>query len=332
MPNSHRSKTFSGYQVQLIHINGTVYGRLAGSQQVPLFWLEGYNINRKIPQQNGNWMSLSREFLVYRDFHTRQILEVFINPFTAKPNEVFHIVNDHVSGQISEKFKIPSVVIPGNIVAFNADYILQYPNPLDPDVYPKFSAGSSYKGTELVFCKSIRTCQHEKKTSIDSVTTWSRHSQFLPWFEMGQTRGSMFYSAFAWQCVNGIQCVNRDILRLIKQTYKKFLKAPDKYEEPEDTTWTIDQRRMLNLTDINLPAVNRSIPTSYYSHTDPRIIRLLSKSAYQISFHASLMTQIVGVKSLKLLNMKGSLTLKSICILYGIYQLTVTGTASYLDR
>lgn len=331
------SSSIDPNETSIEYINGTVYGRLAGSRLMPLFWFEGYNINRKVPEEGGDWLSLSREFLVYRDFHTRQILEVFINPFTSIPNEVFPVANDPVNGRLSKDVKIPYKLIPGDVSVYDSNYILEYPNPLDPTKYPKYSAGKFYNSAELfTYYANHSELANTDKPSVNHINTWSRHSQFLPWFEMGQTEGSLFYATLAWKCVDGLQCITKDILDLIKQKYHKFLTAPAKYEIPNDTSWTvfketIDQRRKLNLPDIIIPAINISTHASYDPHVDPRLIRLLSQCQHQISFNASLRTQIVGTDSIRLPDMKGLLKVKTMRNCNGFYQLILTGAASYFD-
>ena len=77
--------------------NGSVFAKVQGKKLQKLFYFEGYNINRKIPQEDGSYQSLSREFAVYRDPSTHAILTVWDNPWTTKQNEVFYVANDPVS-------------------------------------------------------------------------------------------------------------------------------------------------------------------------------------------------------------------------------------------
>lgn len=70
------------------------------------------------------------------------------------------------------------------------------------------------------------------KLNVPNTVTWSRHCQFLPWMEMGQTKGSLFYSALSWKCLNGISCVPKDIIDIVSTKYKSVLKAPKTFEVP----------------------------------------------------------------------------------------------------
>lgn len=296
------------------YINGTVYGRKPGQTITKLFYLEGYNIGQKYPTKDGDYMSLSREFLIYRDIHTGHILNVFQNPFSDVPNEVFNIANDPVNGMFQQGGIVPFKIFPNDVVVFNLDFVLEYPNALDPDKYSRYSAGKYYNAVELFsYFANYSDLAMTKQPNVVAVDTWSRHSQFLPWLEMGSTPGSLFYSSLSWKCPY-FSCVRDDIMELINSTYPKYTRAPKKFEEPNETSWTqfkkvIDQRRAQGKPEIQIPLVNVTRPNQpIQPHVDMRIQQVLMNKTVILHYNGSSFTQIYSKGSLDLFNIEGYLT------------------------
>nr|XP_022336801.1 uncharacterized protein LOC111133042 [Crassostrea virginica] len=309
------SSTLVPHVDTISYINGTVYGRRPGEMITKLFYFEGYNIGQKYPNNDGGYTSLSREFLVYRDIHTQQILQVFQNPYTGVPNEVFYVQNDPVNGFFQLGDIIPFKRFSRDNVVFNLDFVLEYPNALDPDKYSRYSAGKFYNSAEL-FSYFGNYSELELATSNHPsavvVTTWSRHSQFLPWLEMGTTPGSLFYTTFSWKCMS-LSCVKTDIMELINSTYSKFTKAPKIFEKPNETSWlafkkVVDQRRAQGLPDIVIPEVNVTRPVRPIEpNVDDRILQVVLKKTITLQYNGSSFTQIYSKQSINFFNVEGYL-------------------------
>ncbi|XP_063419777.1 uncharacterized protein LOC134704927 [Mytilus trossulus] len=294
------------------YLNGSIYGRLNTGPLQMLFLFEGYNINRKVPLPDGSYQSLSREFVVYRDIHTRKIKTVFENPFNNLTNEVFPVANDPVNAKLTKNGDYSSFFIPNELAVYDNNYILEYPNVLDPKIYPEYSAGKIYDAAELfTYFANMTDINNASKPNVPNTVTWSRHCQFLPWMEMGPTKGSLFYSALSWKCLNGLSCVPKDIINIVSTKYKTFLKAPKTFDDPNETSWSvfkkiIDNRRHNKLPDIIIPQVNVSVNVSIVEpYVDNRILRCLYRSNFRVNFNASILTQIYGQQSINLLNLKG---------------------------
>ncbi|XP_062588859.1 uncharacterized protein LOC134250512 [Saccostrea cucullata] len=308
------SATLASHVDVVNYINGTVYGRRPGETVTKLFYFEGYNIGQKYPTGDGNYMSLSREFLVYRDIHTGHILQVFQNPFSGVPNEVFYVSNDPVNGEFQLGSLTPFILLSENVVAFNLDFVLEYPNALDPEKYPKFSAGKFYNSVELFsYFANYSALATTNASSVDDVNTWSRHSQFLPWLEMATIPGSLFYTTLTWKC-ESLSCVSRDIMELINSTFPKYRQAPKTYEEPNETSWTqfqkaIDQRRAEGKPDILIPTVNITRPDRPIAPTvDERILQVLMNKTLTLNYNGSSFTQIHSQQSVKFFNVEGQIS------------------------
>ncbi|XP_052784767.1 uncharacterized protein LOC128220427 [Mya arenaria] len=296
------------------YLNGSVYLRQPGAPIVKIFNYEGYNINRKQRRPDGTFLSLSREFVVYRQPNTSQIMQVWMNPISGRPNEVFTVMNDPVNAHLSDPS--PNFAAPYNRPAYriyNSDIVLEYRNPLQPDAYPRYSAGPWYDSVELFgFFANYTLLTGSSLDSLPMTGTWMRKSEFLPWMELGTTPGELYYTTLAWKCMDGLACVAEDIMNIIKENYPKYLKAPSTEEVPNETSWTvfkkvIDQRRQAGLPDIIIPQVNTSthVRDMVYD-VDPRVLNVLYKWPLNIRFNGTAWSEIPGKQTVPLYNLRGN--------------------------
>ncbi|XP_053404305.1 uncharacterized protein LOC128558582 [Mercenaria mercenaria] len=291
------------------YLNGSVFGKQPGSDLQKLFNYEGYNINRKIRQQDGSFLSLSREFVVYRQPNTSQILQVWINPWSNKANEIFYVANDPVNAILDSPS--PSQRSEEYII-YNSDIVLEYPNPLSPDKYSNYSAGPIYDSVELfAFFANYTNLRDTLDKSVPFTGTWIRKSEYLPWMEMSTKPGCLYYTTMAWKCNEGLSCVSDDIMQLIKKYYPKYEYAPSQKEVPNETSWTvfkkvIDQRRQAGLPDIIIPQVNTtSNIRTMTDSVDDRVLNILDAWPLSIKANGSAWSEIPGKQSVCFFNMFG---------------------------
>lgn len=295
------------------YLNGSVFWKQPGSNLKKIFNYEGYNINRKLHQPDGTFLSLSREFVVYRDPIASQILQVWMNPASGQANEVFSVANDPVNVDIdspSPSFLIPTLKPVYKV--YNSDIVLEYPNPLDPDKYPKYSAGPVYDSVELFgFFANYTELSNSTSDSLPMTGTWMRKSEFLPWMEMGKTPGSLYYTTLAWKCNDGLSCVAEDIMDIINKDDPKYKTAPTTDEQPNETSWTvfkkiIDQRRLAGLPDIIIPQVNASAsPLEMVYDVDNRVANVLYTWPLYAGVNGTAWSEIPGKQPIALFSVRG---------------------------
>ncbi|KAH3806072.1 hypothetical protein DPMN_134386 [Dreissena polymorpha] len=295
------------------YLNGSVFWKQPKSILQKLFNYEGYNINRKIRQSDGTFLSLSREFVVYRQPNTSEILQVWMNPISNNANEVFNVANDPVNAHIGSA--TPAMPVPPSLpkfLVYNTDIVLEYPNPLQPDNYANYSAGPIYDSVELFGFFSNSTLVNASKTdSVPMTGTWMRKSQYLPWMVLGTTPGSLFYTTLAWKCSDGLQCVADDIMQIIKQNFPKYQYAPSTEEVPNETSWTafkkiIDQRRLAGLPDIIIPQVNASSDVRDMTYdVDQRVLDILYKWPITVRVNGTAWSEITGQQGIALFDVGG---------------------------
>lgn len=327
-------------QAVVNYINGSVFGKQPGKELQKLFSFEGYNINRKIRNQDGSFESLSREFVVYRQPNTSQILQVWINPWTNKANEVFYVANDPVNGHLSTV--LPSQIVPRfqpKYLIYNADFVLEYPNPLTPDKYGNYSAGLFYNSVELFsYFGNYTQIKMSQDPSVSMFGTWIRKSEYLPWMEMSTTPGSLYYTTMFWKCNKGLSCVADDIMQLIKKYYPKYEDAPTQEEEPNETSWTvfkkvIDQRREAGLPDIIIPEVNTTsnVRTMTYN-VDDRVLDILYTWPLSMAVNGSAWSEIPGKETVCFFNIVGNFQFDLERLpTYDGYRVQLDGFLSYHD-
>lgn len=297
------------------YLNGSVFGKQPGKDLQKIFYYEGYNINRKIRQQDGTFLSLSREFVVYRHPNTAQILQVWVNIWTNEANEIFFVANDPVNAHLDSPS--PSQTAPrGNpqYLIYNSDIVLEYPNPLTPDKYSNYSAGPIYDSVELfAFFANYTQLKFSQAPSVSALGTWIRKSEYLPWMEMSTTPGSLYYTTMYWKCNEGLSCVADDIMEIIKKYYPKYEDAPTQDEVPNETSWTvfkkvIDQRRQAGLPDIIIPQVNTSSNVhTMTNNVDERVLNILYSWPLGMTVNGSAWSEIPGKQSVCFFNIIGNL-------------------------
>ena len=141
--------------------NGSVYGWSYDSRSRPvyekLFLFEGFNVRRVYQEEDGHYVSLSREVSVYRDRETGDVLVAWTNSYSGTDSEVFAVANDPVNALLYPAVGLYSYY--GNHTNLGSDILLEYPNPLQPDQYGPFSSGELYIGAELFlyFTKVVRS-------------------------------------------------------------------------------------------------------------------------------------------------------------------------------
>jgi len=220
---------------------GSVFAVEPGVKPVRLFGFEGFNVARMLKLEDGSYQMLTREFAVYRDPTTNEILKTWKNPYTNEVNEVFHVQNDPVNhimgaGEGGRAYTMPWV-FKGNSAFLQIDVPLAYPSPLPVKDYPAESAGDLYVGSEhFGFYADTRDLLSPRTSNIAMELTWTRNGPWLPWMRMGQRPGLMMFVAMGKK-LSGFGEMSEDLQALVKAKHPKFLKAPTEKVEPNATTW-----------------------------------------------------------------------------------------------
>jgi len=220
---------------------GTLFAQEPGQAPSALMGFEGYNICRSERLTDGTWRMRTRELVFYRDLASGRILEHWDNPMTGARNSVLAIANDPVN-QVFNPPGRPARALPwvemGDQLMLTLNIPLSYPNPLQPEAYPRESSGAMYVGSEhFMFFVSRQEMENPVLASAPVTYSWTRTGPWLPWMEVGQRPGGLLYIAQGGK-LNALDELPRDILDLVHSRYPEYASAPSTWVTPNVTSWT----------------------------------------------------------------------------------------------
>ena len=221
--------------------SGTVFAHLPQKAPTALLGFEGYNICRAEKQPDGVWTLITRELTFYRDLKTGKIVDEWDNPFTGERNAVLHVANDPVNNVLNPPGRqtIYPWVESGDQLMLTNNIPLTYPNPLQPKDFPKQSSGEMYVGGEHFMWFAPRADMANPAISQARATYgWARVGPWLPWMEMGERPGNLFYTAQGNKKAS-IKELPADIQERVRTTYPEYATAPKTFVKPNMTSWTL---------------------------------------------------------------------------------------------
>lgn len=222
-------------------------------KNVPIFGYEGFGMSRVTLLPDGRYENLHREISYYTDLKTGAILESWKNPFTGENVKVYVTNNDPVNSYYATSFKQTfgeagkqetvefPFILPWEtygdrvIVTFNVH--TRWPSPFTREKWPREYIGDWYKTSELF---QIHTRMSEltdpKRQKVYSTSAWFKEAPFMPWMLMDNAPGRLIYNTRIFSLESPEQ-LPKKIYDYTAKNYPKFLKAPDKWESPNMTTF-----------------------------------------------------------------------------------------------
>ncbi len=232
--------------------SGLIFAVIPGEKPTLLFEFEGINVARLEHQPDGSWRMLTREYAVYKDPRTGEILDRWQNPFTKEDVSVFNVQNDPVNsnfgslGRDGKPRMLPLLEIGGDCI-LGFDVPLAYPNPISQEKFPEHSTGPTYTGSEhFGFYARMDELSDPGITSAPTFLAWFREGPWLPWMKMGQRSGLMVYSGYGKKLMGGIDQIPPVFLAHLRKYAPKYLSAPTEFVTPNATSWTVFLREVLD--------------------------------------------------------------------------------------
>jgi hypothetical protein len=110
---------------------------------------------------------------------------------------------------------------------------LYYPNALQPEKWPRESAGPMARVSEF-FAHHMNAAdmQNPTLTKVPFHGLWNRTTPWLPWMLMGQAPGHCQYQCFMGSGEELEQVHSRQVLDYVEKNYPKYFEAPTKWEDP----------------------------------------------------------------------------------------------------
>ncbi|MDX2145707.1 MAG: DUF1838 family protein [Rhodospirillaceae bacterium] len=196
--------------------SGIVSAVRAGEKVRDLFGFEVLSVGATRKQPDGSYQILHRETIYYSDLDTGDILTEYRNPFTDETVKVVDVINDpwniHIEefeprppsygglNKVDTAPRKPHVLnwreVGGGLVVAQRNINLFYPSALQPDQWPRESAGKMAQVSEnYTFVVKLDDLQNPAKTSVEYAGSWSRVTPWLPWMLMGQAPGHILYQS-----------------------------------------------------------------------------------------------------------------------------------------
>ncbi|MCC5794287.1 MAG: DUF1838 family protein [Chromatiales bacterium] len=230
------------------YCSGLVLGVKPGEKVRELLGFETFLATRLIPLPDGNIRRLNKEVIYYTDVrHGRpgDIIEEWKNPWTEETVNVVQVFNDPFNYTISDylilapedfpgdRSKLPKIplIFPwqeltDDILVLQTDMHLNYPSPLQPDKWPRESAGTHAQVSEMMrYFVSRRDLENPALSAVPYHGTWHRVTPWLPWMLMGQTPGHCVYTS-TMASLESVEQLPRKVLDYTEKHRPEMLKAP----------------------------------------------------------------------------------------------------------
>ncbi len=232
---------------------GYAYAVQPGKKIVDLIGTSGFGVIRLQGMPDGSIRRMCREVIVYTDLKSGDVLEDWKNPLTGETVRAVHVANDPFNYMIEDHFPAPPTfgglntkeappkvpfILPwyqhDNMAEMEIHIHLAYPSALQPDKWPRESAGPIVQASEF-FAHHIKVedLQNPKLTSLDYTGTWNRITPWLPWMLMGQAPGQCQYACFMGTTKALEHVLDRPVLDYCHKNYEKYFEAP--------TVWSDDR-------------------------------------------------------------------------------------------
>jgi hypothetical protein len=228
---------------------GSVMAIRPGYQTQDIFGVQGFGVIRLHQRPDGIIERMCSQIGLYTDLRSGEVLAEWNNPFIDERVKVVHVAMTPVNYTIEECFppppgydetrdgpapKIP-FILPwyqhGEWVEMQFSLHMAYPNPLQPDKWPRESAGAMVEASEM-FTHHVRAAdlQNPELTSLDYQGSWGRLTPWLPWMLMGQMPGQCSYNAFMGNCTHPGDVLSQSVVDYAEQHYADYFEAPQTME------------------------------------------------------------------------------------------------------
>ncbi|TXS92010.1 DUF1838 domain-containing protein [Parahaliea maris] len=231
--------------------SGTVNGVRDGEAVKPLFGFEGFSFARLVDKGDGVYQKLLREVGFYTDLKTGEVLEHWDNPYTGERVKVVPVANDPFNHEIgpyypeppsygglnkSKPVKRPLLLnwreTGDNKVFLHSPIHLFYPSALQPEEWPRESAGKMNRVSEMfTYVIDRDDLADPAKTSVEYSGAWSRITPWLPWMLMGQADGHCYYDCMMGG-YNDMRVLSPKIKAYAEKHYPKYFEAPTEWVDP----------------------------------------------------------------------------------------------------
>lgn len=228
---------------------GSVMAVRPGQQTQDILGAQGFGVIRLAGREDGTIERTCSQLGLYTDLRSGEVIDEWHNPFNDETVKVVHVAMKPVNYTIEEFFPAPPsyghdtgeappripFILPwyqhGDWLEMQFNLHMAYPNPLQPDEWPRESAGPMVQASEM-FTHHVKAedMQNADITSLDYRGSWSRLTPWLPWMLMGQEPGNCSYGAFMSNCAHPGDVLSRSVVDYAEKHYADYFEAPERME------------------------------------------------------------------------------------------------------
>jgi hypothetical protein len=236
------------------YVSGVICGVRDEEALRHLLGFEVFSSNRLLRQPDGSYWRLRKELVFYTDPVTGVPLDEWDNPYSGERVRVVDIANDPFNLVISDYVRTPVPVgddprkapepavkkpflrnwkeFGSDTVVLSIDYHAMYPNLLDPDKWPRESAGKLVRTSELFrWCMRREDLEDPSKTHVPHTGSWVRITPWLPWMLMGKAPGHIIYDGI-FRTIDSLDTLPAAVLDRVKTRYPQYLTAATEWYGP----------------------------------------------------------------------------------------------------
>jgi hypothetical protein len=240
---------------------GVVAACIPGQKLQDLFVMEGFSCAKLIPFEDGKpgYHKVLREVGFYRELKhgkSGDIIDTWHNPLIDEEVKVVPIANDPFNYDITpimyaapeyggqnkddpatKPIEIPFILpwenrVYHNLARLDSHIHLFYPAMLQPDKWPRESAGGMTQVSEYQsFHVNVDDMQNPDLTTLDHHGSWTRVNPWLPWMLMGQAPGFVLYTCYSGT-LDSLDDLPRDLVDAAQKLDPKYLEAPNEVYGP----------------------------------------------------------------------------------------------------
>lgn len=232
---------------------GKAYSRVPGEKDRHLFDLLGMNVRAcqtlNDPKQGVGYRHVSREIMLYLDPQTGEVMRRWNNPWTQETVNVVQVANDPVNGHpVYGKTKDGKSLafkpfILGDTWQMPHEFPLFYPNPLGGQ-YQKYVGGTYHAAEIFDFSGNLAELLNADISIAYPQVAWVRIAGWLPWMEMGDRAGLMYFNAMGGK-LNSWNDLPEVMKSEIKRSFPEYRHAPPLDDQrPNETSWTYFKKQV----------------------------------------------------------------------------------------
>lgn len=233
----------------ILYVFGPMFGTTGPDDFRPLFRMESIATVRTYPQGNGAFRYLAGQFIIFTDFDTGEVLEMWENPYlNGEKVDVFHyrdvpldyVLDPHkmperyevrTKGDLSRKLVL-DWYFRGDTAYGDAIAKTRLKNKLDPKVWKRESVGDWWETFEAYRWQG--KIAEIEDLSLPSIPSFEGDFQtFKPWepfMLMGQRPGKIFSVRTAFKIKN-FDVVPRNVMAYAEKHFPNVLTAPTKFDK-----------------------------------------------------------------------------------------------------